>query len=92
MISQGQKLDCWNNFRDIEIKKLKKVFAYDEELNVAKLDLISTSVNSLNLHFSQSASHLHTLLKVYELAPQVTPTSEPVTKSISLINTCHSFT
>ena len=58
-------------------KKLKKIYAYDEKLRFAKLDLISTSVNSLNLHISQSASPLHTLLKVHELAPQITTASEP---------------
>ena len=40
-------------------QKAKKVSAYDEELIVAKLKLISTSINALELNNTKSASQLH---------------------------------
>ena len=43
-------------------QKAKKVSAYDEEFIVAKLKLISTSINSLELNNTKPASHLHKLL------------------------------
>ena len=43
-------------------RKAKKVSAYDEELIVAKLKLISTSINAMELNNTKSASHLHQLL------------------------------
>ena len=39
-------------------QKAKKVSAYDEELIVAKLNLIFKSVNSINFKLSHFASHL----------------------------------
>ena len=68
------------------VQKAIKVSAH-EEFIVAKLKLISASVNSLNLQSSQSAPHLHNLLKEHDLAPQITPKSEPITKAINLIST-----
>ena len=60
-------------------QKVEKGSAYDEEGIVAKLILIFASVISLNLQFSQTASqfHLQTLLQTQDLAPQITPKSDP---------------
>ena len=68
------------------IHKAKKVSAYDEEFIVAKLKLISASVNSLELQSSHSAPHLHTLLQANDLESQITPRSEPITNEINLIS------
>ena len=81
-----QKWDCWIIFQNIQIRKLK-ISAYDEEFIVPKLNLISTSVNSLNLQFTQHASHLHTLLQAHNLAPQISAKRELAPQSINLINT-----
>ena len=40
-------------------QEAKKVFAYDEEFIVAKLKLISKSINALELNITHSTSHLH---------------------------------
>ena len=66
-------------------QKAKKLSA--EEFIVAKLNLISASVNSLNQQFSQPASHLHTLIQTHDLAPQIRPKNEPPSQSINLIST-----
>ena len=54
----------------------KKVSAYDEELIVAKLKLISTSINALELNTTKSASHLHQLLIAHNSPLQITPKIE----------------
>ena len=77
--------DCWIIFQDIQIRKLS-ISAYDEEFIVPKLNLISASVNSLNLQFTQTA-HLHTLLQAHHLSPQISAKSEPAPQSLNLINT-----
>ena len=43
-------------------QRAKKVSAYDEEFIVAKLKLISKSINALELNITHPASHLHHLL------------------------------
>ena len=68
-------------------QKAKKVSAYDEEFIVAKLKLISASVNSLKLKSCESAPHLHNLIQVQDPAPQITPKFEPTTKAINLVGT-----
>ena len=57
----GAKMGLMDNIPRHPNQKAKKVYAYDEELIFAHLDLISASVYSLNLYISQSASHLHAL-------------------------------
>ena len=54
---------------------------------MAKLKLISASVNSLKLQPIQLEPHLHTLLQTHDLAPQIKPKSEPTTKVINLFRT-----
>ena len=81
-------------------QKAKKISTYDEEFIVAKLKLISKSINALELNTKYSASHLHQLLthhtlamqntsktKIHELASQITPKFEPNTNSIMSIST-----
>ena len=58
------------------IQKTKKVWAYDEEFIVAKLKLISTSINALELNTTKSASHLHQLLIAHDFPLQITPKIE----------------
>ena len=53
-------------------KKAKKISTYDEEFFVAKLKLISKSVNALELNTEHPASNLHQLLTNYTLDPQTT--------------------
>ena len=53
-------------------QKAKKISTYDEEFIVAKLKLISKSVNALELNTEHPASHLHQLLTNYTLDPQNT--------------------
>ena len=43
-------------------QKAKKVSAYDEEFIVARLNLISTSINALELNNAKPATQLHKLL------------------------------
>ena len=57
-------------------QKTKKLSAYDEESVVAKLKLISKSINALELNITHSASHLHHLLTNHNLALQNTPKIE----------------
>ena len=57
-------------------QKTKKVSAYDEEFIVAKLKLISTSINALELNTTHSASQLNQLLTKHNLASQTTPKIE----------------
>ena len=57
-------------------QKAKKVSAYDEEFFVAKLKLISKSINALELNITHSASHLHHLLTNHKIALQNTPKTE----------------
>ena len=67
-------------------KKAKKVSAYDEELIVAKLKLISASVNSLNLKPNESAVHFTKLIQTHYLAHQFTPKFEARSNTINLID------
>ena len=57
-------------------QKAKKVSAYDEEFIVAKLKLISKSINALELNITHSTSHLYLLLTNHNLALQNTPKIE----------------
>ena len=57
-------------------QKAKKISTYDEEFIVAKLNLISKSINALELNTEHPASHLHQLLTNYTLDPQNTPKIE----------------
>ena len=57
-------------------QRAKKVSAYDEEFIVAKLKLISKSINALELNITHPASHLHHLLANHTLALQNTPKIE----------------
>ena len=68
----GAKMGLVDYISRHQNQKAKKVSAYEEEFFVTKLNLISLSVNSLNLHFSQPASHLRILLQAHDLAPQIT--------------------
>ena len=76
----------------------KKVSAYDEEFIVAKLKLISKSINALELNTTHPASHLHNLLEnlalqntpkieAHEFVPQIKPKVESSSKSINSIST-----
>ena len=53
-------------------QKAKKISTCDEEFIVAKLKLISKSVNALELNTEHPASHLQQLLTNYTLGPQNT--------------------
>ena len=81
-------------------QRAKKVSAYDEEFIVAKLKLISKSINALELIITHPASYLHHLLENHTLAlqntpkieahdfvPQIKPKVESSTKSINSIST-----
>ena len=58
-------------------QKAKKGSAYDEEFIVAKLKLISTSINEcIRVKQHHSASQLHQLLTKHNLASQTTPKIE----------------
>ena len=57
-------------------QKAKKVSAYDEEFIVAKLKLISTYINALELNNTTSVSHLHQLLLAHNPPLQITPKLE----------------
>ena len=72
----GQKWVWSITFLETRPKKLKKVSAYDEEFIVAKLKLISKSINALELNITHSASHLHHLLTNHNFALQNTPKIE----------------
>ena len=71
---------------DTRIKKLKKGSAYDEEFIVAKLKLVSASINSLDLKTSEPAPHLHQLIKPHDLASQNTPKIEANNEAINLLS------
>ena len=66
--------------------KAKKVSAYDEEFIVAKLKLISASINSLDLKNSEPEYKLHQLIKAHDLASQITPKIEANNEVINLIS------
>ena len=81
-------------------QKAKKISTYDEQFIVAKLKLISKSINALELNTKYSVSHLHQLLthhtlamqntsktKIHELASQITPKFQSNTNSIMSIST-----
>ena len=81
-------------------QKAKKVSAYDGDLIVAKLKLISTFLNTLELNDTKSASHLRQLfiahnpalqitpkIEAHDPALQTTPKIEANKKAINLINT-----
>ena len=65
-------------------QKAKKVSAYDEEFIVAKLKLISKSINALELNITHSTSHLHHLLTNHNLALQNTPKIETHNPSLQI--------
>ena len=65
-------------------QKAKKVSAYDEEIIVAKLKIISASVNLLKLKSNEAAPHLHKLIQAHDPAPHITPEFESATKAKSL--------
>ena len=68
-------------------QKAKKVSTYDKEFIVAKLKLISATINSLELNNTKPAPHLHQLLKTYNPAPQIAPKIEANNKAMNLIST-----
>ena len=81
-------------------QRAKKVFAYDKEFIVAKLKLISKSINALEVDITHPASHLQHLLENHTLAwqntpkieahdfvSQIKPKFESSTKSINSIST-----
>ena len=57
-------------------QRAKNVSAYDEEFIVAKLKLISKTINALELNITHPAYHLHHLLANHTLALQNTPKIE----------------
>ena len=65
-------------------QKAKKVSAFDEEFIVAKLKLISASVNSLNLKSSEPAFQLSRLIQAHDPAHQITLQTEAIDMAISL--------
>ena len=80
-------------------QKAKKVSTYDEEFIVAKLNLVSTSINSLELNNTKPATNLHKLLikdnpalqitpkiEAHNPALQITPKNEANNKAINLIS------
>ena len=54
---------------------------------MAKLKLISASVNSLNFKPSEPASHLKKLIQAHEPAHEITPKTEAINMVINFINT-----
>ena len=96
----GAKMGLVDYFSRHPFQKAKKVSAYDEEFIEAKLKLISTSINTLELNTTKSASHLHQLLiahnsplqitpkiEAHNPAQQITPKIEANNKAINLIST-----
>ena len=61
--------------------------AYDKEFFVAKLNLISASVNSLQLNSNDSAHLLHNLMQAHNPSAQITPKIESTSKAINLNST-----
>ena len=57
-------------------QKAKKISTYDEEFIVAKLKLISNSINTLELKTKHPTSRLYQLLTNHSLDPQNTPKIE----------------
>ena len=55
----GAKMGLVDYFSRNPSQKAKKISTYDEEFIVAKLKLISKSINALELNTKYSASHLH---------------------------------
>ena len=68
-------------------QKAKNVSAYQEEFILAKLKLISASINSLDLNKTKPEPHLRQLLKAHEPASQITLKFEANIKAINLIST-----
>ena len=58
----GVKMGLFDYISRHPSQKAKKVSAYDEEFIVAKLKLISTSINALELNNTKCASQLHQLI------------------------------
>ena len=83
----GAKMGFVDYFFRHPYQKVEKVSAYDEELFVANLQLISSSINSLELNNTNPAPHLHQLLKAHDPASQITPKFEANNKTINLIST-----
>ena len=65
-------------------QKAKQVSAYDEEFIVAKIKLISTSIKSLELNNTKSASHLQQLLIAHNPALQIIPKIEAHNPTIQI--------
>ena len=72
----GAKMGLVDNISRNSSQRAKKISAYDQEFIVAKLKLISKSINALELNITQRASHLHHLLANHTLALQNTPKIE----------------
>ena len=65
-------------------QKAENVSAYDEEFILAKLKLISTSINAIELNNTKSASHLHQLLIAHNPALQITPKIETHNSAVQI--------
>ena len=65
-------------------QKAKKISTYEEEIIVAKLNLISKSINALELNTEHPASHLHQLLTNYTLDPQNTSKIEILDQALQI--------
>ena len=72
----GSKLGLVDYISRHPSQKAKNVSTYNEEIIVAKLKLISTSINALELKNTKSASQLHQLIITHNPALQITPTIE----------------
>ena len=68
-------------------QQAKKVSNYDDEFFVAKLKLISASINSLDLYKTHPASRLHQLLKTNDPALEITPKIRGNNRAINSIST-----
>ena len=83
----GAKMGLVDYISRHPFQQAKKVSNYDEEFIVAKLKLISASINSLGLNKTHPASHLHQLLKTHDPTWQIAPKIEANNKAINLIST-----
>ena len=68
-------------------QKTKKVSAYEEEFLVAKLKLISASVNSLNIKSNESTVQFNKIIQAHAHAHQITSKFETTINAIHLIST-----
>ena len=83
----GAKMGLVDYISGHPFQQAKKISNYDEESILAKLKLISASINSLDLNKTRPASHLHQLLKTHDPASQITLKIEANNKAIKLIST-----